>query len=70
MSHLPLDVRQGRGGRRMQSHVGEDQSLLVVVLAEDLVITEVESVAHAKSAIKEIQFRYIAGTGEKISAQF
>lgn len=49
MSHLSLDVRQGRAGRRVQGHVGEDQSLLVVVLAEDLVITEIIFVAYAKS---------------------
>lgn len=52
MSHLSLDVRQGRAGRRVQGHVGEDQSLLVVVLAEDLVITEIIFVAYAKSAIR------------------
>lgn len=52
---MSLDVRQGRAGRRMQSHVGEDQPLLVIVLAENLVITEIKSVTHAKSAITKIR---------------
>lgn len=52
MGHLSLDVRQGRARRRMQSHIGENQPLLVIVFAENLVITEIKSVAHAKSAIR------------------
>lgn len=72
MSHLSLDVRQGRAGRRMQGHVGEDQPLLVVVLAEDLVIAEIKSVTHAESAITKVSitlrrrredFRAIVVTG-------
>lgn len=53
MSHLSLDVRQSSAGRWVQRHIGEDQPLLVIVLAEDLVITEIKSVAHAESAIKD-----------------
>lgn len=35
----------------MQSHASENLPLFVVILAEDLVITEVKSVAYAKSVI-------------------
>lgn len=52
MGHLSLDVRQSRRRRGMQSHVGENQPLLVIVLAEDLVVAEIKSVAHAESAIR------------------
>lgn len=52
MGHLSLDVRQGCGRWRMQSHIGENQPLFIIVFTENLVITEIKSVAHAKSAIR------------------
>jgi hypothetical protein len=44
---LSLQVRQAG---RVVGHVGEHHSLLVVVLAEDFVLTQVEAVAHTKPA--------------------
>jgi len=52
MGHLSLDVCQSRARRRMQGHIGKNQPLFVIVLAEDLVIAEIKSVTHAKSAIR------------------
>ena len=47
MAGLSLDV--GDGGR-VERHVGEDESLFVVILAEDLVLAQAEAVAHAEPA--------------------
>jgi hypothetical protein len=51
MAGLSLDV--GDAGRVVR-HVGEDQSLFVVILAEDLVLAKVEAVAHAKPATIQV----------------
>jgi len=45
---LPSYVRQT--GRIVRGHVGEHQPFLVVVFAQDLVLAQVETVAHAKPA--------------------
>jgi hypothetical protein len=37
-------------------HVGRHQSLLVVVLAQDFVFVQIESITHAKSNFFKIQF--------------
>ena len=51
MASLSLDV--GDAGRVVR-HVGEDESLFVVILAEDLVLTQVEAVAHAEPATRHV----------------
>ena len=48
---MSLDV--GDAGRVVR-HVGEDESLFVVILAEDLVFAKVEAVAHAEPATKHV----------------
>ena len=45
MRGLPLEVRERR---RVVSHVREHQAFFVVVLAQDLVVAQVEPVAHAE----------------------
>jgi hypothetical protein len=50
---MSLDV--GDAGRVVR-HVGENESLLVVVLAEDLVFTEVEAVAHTEPKTEEKRY--------------
>jgi hypothetical protein len=52
MAGLSLDV--GDAGRVVR-HVGEDESLLVVVLTEDLVLAQVEAIAHTEPATNEKQ---------------
>lgn len=47
---LPFDVRQ-RGGC-LYWHIGEREPLLIVELAQDFVLAQIESIAHAKPAIK------------------
>ena len=51
MAGLSLNV--GDAGRIVR-HVGEDESLFVVILAEDLVLAQVESVAHAEPATRHV----------------
>jgi len=51
MAGLSLDV--GDTGRVVR-HVGEDESLFVVILAEDLVLAQIESVAHAEPATRHV----------------
>ena len=51
MAGLSLDV--GDAGRVVR-HVGEDKSLFVVILAEDLVLAQVEAVAHAEPATRHV----------------
>jgi hypothetical protein len=46
---VSLDVRNAG---RVVRHVGEHKSLLVVILAEDLVLAQVEAVAHAEPTNK------------------
>lgn len=48
MRGLPLEVRERR---RVVRHVGEHQALLVVILAQDLVVAQVEPVAHAEPMV-------------------
>lgn len=52
MSDLSLYVSEGRRVRRMQSHVCKHKSLLVVVLAQYLVLTQIKSIPNAKSEMK------------------
>lgn len=56
---LPSYVRQT--GRIVRGHVGEHQPFLVVVLAQDLVLAQVETVAHAKPADKLRRTCYVDG---------
>lgn len=51
MNHLSLDVRQSRGRWRMHRHVRENQSFLVVALAQDFVLAQEELVAYTESVI-------------------
>jgi hypothetical protein len=44
-----------RQRRRIVRHVREDEPLLVVVLAEDLVLAEVEAIADAEPATENVQ---------------
>lgn len=48
MRGLPLQVRKRR---RVVRHVSEHEALLVVILAQDLVVAQVEPVAHAEPMI-------------------
>jgi len=50
MAGLSLDM--GEAGRVVR-HVGEHESLLVVVLAQDLVLAQVEAVAHTEPATQQ-----------------
>lgn len=51
MEHLSLDLGQCRGRWWMDRHVGEDQPLLVVALAQDFVLAQEKFVPHAESGI-------------------
>jgi len=51
MAGLSLDV--GDAGRVVR-HVGEDESLFVVILAKDLVLTQVKAVAHTEPATRHV----------------
>jgi len=66
MASLSLDV--GDAGRVVR-HVGEDESLFVVILAEDLVLTQVEAVAHAEPATKTRVLSSRAPTGADCTLQ-
>jgi hypothetical protein len=44
-----------RQRRRIVRHVREDEPLLVVVLAEDLVLAEVEAIADAEPATENVK---------------
>lgn len=52
MEHLSLDLGQCRGRWWMDRHVGEDQPLLVVALAQDFVLAQEKFVPHAESGIE------------------
>lgn len=52
MEHLSLDLRQCRGRWWMDRHVGENQSLLVVALAQDFVLAQEKFVPHAEPGIE------------------
>jgi hypothetical protein len=52
-----------RQRRRIVRHVREDEPLLVVVLAEDLVLAEVEAIADAEPATENVKM--ILQTGGK-----
>lgn len=54
MEHLSLDLRQCRGRWWMDRHVGKNQSLLVVALAQDFVLAQEKFVPHAESAIEQV----------------
>jgi hypothetical protein len=55
MAGLSLDV--GEAGRVVR-HVGENESLFTVVFAQDLVLAQVEAIAHAKPATKHVHCHY------------
>jgi hypothetical protein len=52
MTGLSLDV--GEAGRVVR-HVGENESFFVVVLAQDLVLTQVEAIADTEPATEHTQ---------------
>lgn len=52
MEHLSLDLGQCRGRWWMDRHVGENQPLLVVALAQDFVLAQEKFVPHAESGIE------------------
>lgn len=54
MEHLSLDLRQCRGRWWMDRHVGKNQPLLVVALAQDFVLAQEKFVAHAESGIEQV----------------
>jgi hypothetical protein len=45
MAGLSLEVRDTG---RVVGHVGEDESLLIVVFTQDLVLAQVEAIAHTE----------------------
>ena len=57
---MSLDV--GDAGRVVR-HVGEDESLFVVILAEDLVLAQVEAVADAEPATRHVRCHHERRTG-------
>lgn len=54
MEHLSLDLRQCRGRWWMDRHVGKNQSLLVVALAQDFILAQEKFVPHAESGIEQV----------------
>jgi len=60
MAGLSLDV--GDAGRVVR-HVGEDESLFVVILTEDLVLAQVEAVADAEPATRHVRCHHERRTG-------
>ena len=63
---MSLDV--GDAGRVVR-HVGEDKSLFVVILAEDLVLAQVEAVAHAEPATRKLVLSSGVRTGADCTLQ-
>ena len=63
---VSLDV--GDAGRVVR-HVGEDESLFVVILAEYLVLAQVEAVAHAEPATRQRVLSSGARTGAECTLQ-
>jgi hypothetical protein len=66
MAGLSLNV--GDAGRIVR-HVGEDESLFVVILAEDLVLAQVEPVAHTEPATRKRELSSGARTGANCTLQ-